>query len=104
MEILRDLVALLVIGALIVAGVFSFLIMPRQRVWKQRQEFVRTMKIGTRVLTYGGIVGAIKRIDRQTGLVTIEVASGIELDFVASAIMSEFDEKSYAEAAQKHMQ
>jgi preprotein translocase subunit YajC len=100
---LRDLIFALVLIGLIGAGVYSFMIAPRQREWRRRQELVNHLNIGTRVLTYGGMVGVVKNVDTKTGLVTVTVADGIDLEFVASAIMQEFDSQAYAEAAQKHL-
>jgi preprotein translocase subunit YajC len=101
--IVQDIVVLLLITGLIGAGVYSFLALPRQRQMKQRLEFVNTLKPGTVVLTFGGIVGTVKRVDRDTGLVTVEIAPGVEAQHVAAAITGEFDAEKYAEAARKVM-
>ena len=82
---------------------YSFLVLPRQREYKRRMQVVQDLKIGTEVLTYGGIIGTIRKIDYDTGVVTIEVAPNLQLRFIAAAITQEFDPNAYAEAAQKHM-
>jgi preprotein translocase subunit YajC len=100
---LENLLFDLFIIALFAAGVYAFLIMPRQREWKRRQKLVRELKVGAEVLTYGGLVGTIKRIDEETGLVSVEVAPGVELRFIGAAITQEFNAAEYAEAAKDHM-
>lgn len=82
---------------------YSFLVLPRQREYKRRMQVVQELKVGSEVLTYGGIIGKITKIDYETGIVTIEVAPNMQLRFIAASITQEFDPKAYAEAAQKHM-
>ena len=98
-NILLDLFLL----ALFAGGIYSFLILPRQREFRRRQKFVRSMEIGTQVLTYGGLIGTIRAIDSTSGVVTVEVADGIRLRVIAAAITGEFDAEAYAKSAQRAM-
>ena|SRR5688572_32491329 len=100
---LQDVLWYGAIIALFAAAYYSFLVVPRQREYKRRMQVVQELKIGTDVLTYGGIIGTIRKIDYDTGIVTIEVAPNLQLRFIAAAITQEFDAKAYAEAAKKHM-
>jgi preprotein translocase subunit YajC len=84
-------------------GIYSFLVMPRQRQFRKRQKLVRSLKTGTEVLTYGGLVGTIKDVNSDTGIVLVEVAKGIELRFIAASITQEFDAEAYAKSAQENM-
>jgi len=84
-------------------GVYSFLIMPRQRQFRKRQKLVRSLTPGTEVLTYGGLVGTITKVDSDTGIVLVEVAKGLELRFIAASITQEFDAKAYADSAKENM-
>lgn len=102
MQFSNIVIDLLIIGMFII-GVYAFLILPRQREFRRRQKLVQSMEVGTTVLTYGGQIGVIKKIDRESGVVTLEVAEGIEARYVAAAITGEFDEKVYAESAQKEL-
>ena len=98
-NILLDLFLL----ALFAGAIYSFLILPRQREFRGRQKFVRSMEIGTQVLTYGGLVGTIQAIDSARGIVTVEVADGISLQVIAAAITGEFDAEAYGKSAQREM-
>jgi preprotein translocase subunit YajC len=89
--------------ALFAGAIYAFLILPRQREFRKRQEFVRSMEIGTQVLTYGGLIGTIKAIDSARGIVTVEVADGISLQVIAAAITGEFDAEVYGKSAQREM-
>jgi preprotein translocase subunit YajC len=87
--------------ALFVGAFYSFLILPRQREFRKRQEFVRSMQVGTQVLTFGGLIGTLKAIDSERGIVTVEVADGVTLQVVSAAITGEFDAEAYGESAQR---
>lgn len=95
--LLIDLLILAIFGA----AVYSFLIMPRRREYKQRQQFVATLQPGTRVTTYGGMLGTVTRIDRRLNIVTLEIAPGIEVDFLGPAIVNEYDEAEIEESVRK---
>ena len=97
----QTLIIDLVILAIFGAAVYSFLILPRQREFKKRQEFVRDLKIGTRVTTYGGMLGTVTAIDRETNIVTLEIAPGVEVKFMGPAIMGEFDPDQVAASVRK---
>ncbi|GEM_PF-4948792 len=99
--IVQDIIVLLLVTGLIGAGVYSFMMLPRQRQMKQRLEFVSTLKPGTMVLTFGGVVGMVKRVDKHSGLVTVEIAPGVEAQHIAAAITGEFDAEKYAEEARR---
>jgi preprotein translocase YajC subunit len=89
--------------ALFAGAIYAFLILPRQREFRKRQEFVRSMAIGTQVLTYGGLIGTIQAIDPARGIVTVEVADGVSLQVIAAAITGEFDADAYGKSAQREL-
>jgi preprotein translocase subunit YajC len=97
--ILLDVFIILLVGT----AYYAFLVQPRQREFKRRQKLVTTLTVGMEVLTYGGILGTIRKIDENTGLVHVEVAPGLVLRFIAASITQEFDPKAYAEIAREHM-
>ncbi len=99
---LQQLVFDLFIIGLFAIGIYSFLIAPRQREFRRREKLVQTLKVGSEVLTYGGMIGTVKSI-ADTGIVTVEVAPGVEVRFVAAAITQEFDLQAYSESARRHM-
>ncbi len=91
----------LFIVALFAIGVYAFLIAPRQREFKKRRQLIETLQPGAEVVTFGGLIGRVRRFDRSTGIVTVEVADGVELRMVAAAITREFNAEEYAESARK---
>ena len=59
------------------------------------------MQVGEEVVTYGGLIGTIKKIDSDEGLVTLEVAPGMEVRVLAMGINQKFDPERIAENAQR---
>ncbi len=95
--LITDLLILLIFGA----AVYTLLILPRQREFRRRQRFVAQLRPGTRVTTYGGIVGIVKEVHSDEGLVTLEVAEGVNITLLAVAIMGEFNAEGVREGAQR---
>jgi preprotein translocase subunit YajC len=93
----------LFILAIFAAGIYVFLVMPRQREFRRRQKLVRELEVGAEVLTFGGLVGTVKHIDSDSGIVRLEVGEGVEVQILASAITTEFDRESVAKDAQRAM-
>ena len=67
--------------------VFYFLmIRPQQKRQKQHQATVRAAKRGDRILTSGGIIGVISKANETDNDVEVEIAQGIKVRVVRSAI------------------
>ena len=94
-----DLIILLFIGTLFLGGYWIFVLMPRQRDFIKRQQMARTLVEGDEVVTGGGIVGRIKRIDASQGVAYLEIAPGLEVRIVTAAILDRFDPDNIARDA-----
>lgn len=91
----------LFIIVIFVAGVYFLLVAPRQREYRQRQQFVSDVTPGTDIVTYGGVIGTVLDVNRDTGVVTVEIADGVVVRVVAAAIMHEYDPEEYAASTQR---
>jgi len=91
----------LIVLGLFVLGIYVFSVLPRQREFRQRQKLVNELKPGTDVVTYGGLIGTVKRVDGNNGLVVLEIAKGVEVRFLAQAISTEYDQAAIAESVKK---
>jgi preprotein translocase subunit YajC len=70
---------------LLMGGVFYFLLIrPQQRRQRQQRELLSSVDVGDEVLTIGGMYGTVRGI--QDDELTLEVAPGIQLRFLRSAI------------------
>ena len=75
----------LLVPLVLMGGVFYFLLIrPQQRRQRQQRELLQAVDVGDEVLTIGGLYGTVRRITDDE--VTLEVAPGVELRFLKSAI------------------
>jgi len=93
---------LFIIG-LFAIGIYSFLILPRQRAFRERQKLVSQLAIGTQVITYGGLIGKVIKIEAEQGIVLVEIAPGVQVRVLAQAVSSEYQAAAIADSARKAM-
>jgi preprotein translocase subunit YajC len=70
----------------IIAIFYLLLIRPQQQQAKKLKAMLAALKNGDKVVTSGGLMGTIARIDEQK--VTLRVADDVKMEFVKSAIVS----------------
>ena len=72
---------------LMIFVVFYFLILrPQQKKFKQHQAMIAGVKRGDKVVTAGGIVGKVAKVNAESGVVAIEIADNVEVEVIASTI------------------
>ncbi|HHX87777.1 MAG TPA: preprotein translocase subunit YajC [Firmicutes bacterium] len=65
--------------------VFYFLLIrPQQKHQKKRQELLRSLKKGDRIVTIGGLFGMIKEIDEDT--IVLKIADNINVKFARASV------------------
>ncbi|MEX1047127.1 MAG: preprotein translocase subunit YajC [Actinomycetota bacterium] len=71
---------------LVLMGVFFYFVFirPQQRRTRSQREMLSELSVGDEVLTVGGILGTIDRLDDDE--VTVEIAPGTSIRVVRSAI------------------
>ncbi len=86
----------------LMAGIFwLFILRPQARRQKQQTSFQEAVSKGDRVVTSSGILGRVSKVDKENGIVTLEVGKGSYLDFTAGSISRELTEAKYGEEAKK---
>jgi preprotein translocase subunit YajC len=80
---------LLLVYVVLFGGLYFFYFRPRSQKQKAARQAVRKVELGERAQTIGGFVGTVIKMD--DGLVTLRGASGVELDFIPTAIARRFD-------------
>ena len=68
---------------------YWFYFRPRQKKAKAARQTQRKVEVGERAQTIGGIVGTV--VNQTDEFVTIRSSSGVELDFIPSAIARRYD-------------
>jgi preprotein translocase subunit YajC len=95
---------LVVIMLLVMGGYWSFFVYPRQREFNKRQQYVRSLAAGDEVVTFGGMIGQVVKIDGDAGIVYVEIADGLIVRFVAASIVSQYDPEEIAQNANRGLQ
>jgi preprotein translocase YajC subunit len=81
-----EIVAVGIVLILILAAYWSLVIFPKQRDFKKHNLYVRTLTVGDEVITFGGIIGVIARMDQEAGIAWVKVAEGVELKMLTAAL------------------
>ena len=75
---------ILMIGGVVL--VLVLMILPQWQAKRRRQKQMQAMDVGTEILTVGGIIGKITYLNRDENRARIEIAPGVEMLVVVSAI------------------
>jgi preprotein translocase subunit YajC len=78
------LISTLLFLALFGAVFYFFLIRPERRRRQQHRALIESLKRGDKVVTIGGIVGIIKKVDKDH--IWVEVEDGVTLKLVKDSV------------------
>lgn len=74
-----------IVPFIIMGGVFYFMLWRPQKIeQKKRMEMLDALKVGDKVITIGGMLGEITKIDEKK--VTLKLAENVEIDFLRTAV------------------
>lgn len=76
---------MLFIFALFMVAMYFFMIRPEQRRRKEKEEMLRRVNVGDRIVTTGGIYGVVKQVKEDTIRLQIDDHARIELSKAAIA-------------------
>ncbi len=76
---------------IIFAVFYLFIIRPQQAKAKEFNVMLDNLKIGTKVVTTGGIIGFIKDIDKEKDLFTVTISDNVSVLIYKKSIASVFD-------------
>jgi preprotein translocase subunit YajC len=80
---------LILVYVVVFGSLYFFYIRPRSQKQKAARMTNRKVELGERAQTIGGFVGTVVKM--EDGLITLRAASGVELDFVPTAIARKYD-------------
>lgn len=63
---------------------YFFMIRPQRNKAKQHQDLIRSLEVGDKVMTFGGIYGTIAKI--KDGSLLLEVAEGVAIEMSKNSI------------------
>ena len=71
--------------ALVLAIFYFVILLPMKRRQKKVQEFLEAIKVGDKVVTTGGIFGAVTKISEQS--IQLQIAPNVRVDVSRAAIV-----------------
>jgi preprotein translocase subunit YajC len=88
---MQEFVAFSVVIVLLLAGYWSLVIFPKQRTFRKHNEQVRAFRAGDEVITFGGIIGTITRIDSDAGVAMVRIAEGVEVKVITVSLTRPYE-------------
>ncbi|WP_375604320.1 preprotein translocase subunit YajC [Wolbachia endosymbiont of Anurida maritima] len=88
------------IPSILISVVFYFLIIrPQQKKLKEHRKMIDQIKRGDTVITSGGIIGEVNKVDGANAQFIIEIAPKVEIKVLKSAISEVLNKESQKVAA-----
>lgn len=81
-----EIIAVGIVLILVLAAYWSLVVFPKQRDFKKHNNYVRTLTVGDEVITFGGIIGMITRMDQEAGVAYVRIAEGVEVKVLTAAL------------------
>jgi preprotein translocase subunit YajC len=80
---------LILVYVVVFGSLYFFYIRPRSQKQKAARMTNRKVELGERAQTIGGFIGTVVKM--EDGLITLRGSSGVELDFIPTAIARKYD-------------
>ncbi len=93
---MQEFVAFSVVILLLMGAYWSMVVFPKQRAFKNHNQYVRTLGPGDEVITFGGIIGTIVRMDAEAGIAYVEIAQGVEVRLLTAALTRPYQPEDVA--------
>ncbi len=85
LQILSQLLPFILIALIF----YLFIIRPQSQQRKQLEEMINNLKVGDKVITKGGIIGKIYKLEENT--IILEMFDGTKAEFLKHAVISMLD-------------
>ena len=79
----------LLLPILLLGFMYLLLIRPQQQRVRNQRALVSTLAVGDRIVTIGGVIGEIVRLDDETA--DIEINNGVVITFLRAAINRKYE-------------
>ncbi len=87
---MQEFVAFSIVIILMLAAYWSLVIFPKQQSFKKHNTYVQTLGIGDEVITFGGIIGQITRMEVEAGVAYVQIAEGVEVKVITASLTRPF--------------
>lgn len=78
--------------AVMVGLFYVLLIMPQQKRFKEHRTMLDSLKKGDRVITAGGLIGKVDKINTDEGEVVVDLGNGVKVTALRSTIQTKMDD------------
>ena len=98
---------ILLVGLVLLLGMgayWTMVLFPRQRDFQRRQNMARALVEGDEVITGGGVIGKVIRIDAEQGVAFVEISEGVVVRSLIAAMLERFDPEEIAKNAKMGIQ
>jgi preprotein translocase subunit YajC len=92
------------VGLLLLLGLgayWSMVIYPRQREYQKQQRYVRSLKAGDEMITFGGIIGRVLEIDADKGIAYVEIADSVIVRMVTASLIRPYNPEEFVSNPQQ---
>ncbi len=72
---------------------YVLLIMPQQKRFKKHREMLDSIKKGDKIITSGGFIGKVDKIDTEKNEVIIDLGNNVKVTALRSSIQAKPDDK-----------
>lgn len=96
---MQEFALLAVVMVLGLGAYWAMVLFPKQRDFQKRQKYVRELAEGDEVITYGGIIGKVIRIEADQGIAYVEIAEGVVVRIITAAMIQPYNPDEIARAA-----
>jgi len=81
---LAGLMPILLIGVVF----YFFIIRPQSKKYKDHVAMVNSVAKGDKIVTSGGVIGVVSKVDAEKDMLHVEIADGVKVKVVRSTIAS----------------
>lgn len=96
---MNEFIAFSVIIIILLLAYWSLVIAPKQRDFKKHNNYVLSLKPGDEVITFGGIIGTLVHIDKDTGVSYVKIADGVEVRMLSASLSRPYVPEDVEQAA-----
>ncbi len=97
---MQEFVLLAVVLILGLGAYWTMVVFPRQREFQKQQKYVSSVNPGDEMVTFGGIIGRVIRIEPEKGIAHIEIADGVVIRVLTASLMRPYDPEELARSAE----
>ncbi|MCC7259533.1 MAG: preprotein translocase subunit YajC [Alphaproteobacteria bacterium] len=94
----QDIIGNMLPLVLIVVVFYFLLIRPQQKRFKEHQQMIEGLRRGDKVVTGGGMIGTVKKVDTENKIVQVEIAEDTVVQVMRDSVTNVLNRTEPADA------